>query len=515
MKPLNADTPGCDPISSNCVIWQGPDIACIGLCKGDTVSNVVYKLGLELCKVLETLDIETYDISCLLIGGCGPEDFQALIQLLIDKICALEAAQALGGGDPSNPSSGVPSGIPINARIYAGNNIPDTILAFNKEFQYVNAQGDTVDRGQAVDLIYTAASKIQTIVGRLNTVDAALVNHNNRITELEDQFPIPSAPLPTINPICVLAGPQSLGTVVIELEKGFCELQSATGSPQDLYNSIVAQCAGLNGSARLEGSGTMDGIAGWNNAVTNLAGTINNIWLSYCDARAAILSLKNIVQSTSCDALIITLQGTLTDPNTLKIFLSGTYPGGFQETNPLGSPTTITDSSGNSLTLNIPIVANLNDPAGYTVNLAVTPVNGNSNLIITMPISFTDGDSVCSNVLTEVVISTENCPTVSLVPTQTTIAWSFTYLGGAASIDVVLYDGTGTIQINNQVSVVTGATTLNGIFSGLIGGIQYKVRLEITPSGAPEETLCPFGNIATLTPSCLPPLNSTANLTIP
>ena len=32
---------GCNPVSSNCVVWQGPDLACIDLCKGDTVSNVV------------------------------------------------------------------------------------------------------------------------------------------------------------------------------------------------------------------------------------------------------------------------------------------------------------------------------------------------------------------------------------------------------------------------------------------------------------------------------------------
>jgi len=79
----------------------------------------------------------------------------------------------------------------------------------------------------------------------------------------------------------------------------------------------------------------------------------------------------------------------------------------------------------------------------------------------------------------------------------------------------VLYDGTGTVIISNQVNVVTGAESLAGTFAGLIGGIQYKVRLEITPTGAPEATLCPFGNITTLTPACIPPQNSTANLTIP
>jgi len=44
----NKSTP-CSVISSNCVSWQGPDIPCIGLCKGDTVTDVVAKLGELVC----------------------------------------------------------------------------------------------------------------------------------------------------------------------------------------------------------------------------------------------------------------------------------------------------------------------------------------------------------------------------------------------------------------------------------------------------------------------------------
>ena len=47
MKPLNLDNKPCSPISSNCVIWQGPDIPCIKLCTGDTVSDVVAKLATD------------------------------------------------------------------------------------------------------------------------------------------------------------------------------------------------------------------------------------------------------------------------------------------------------------------------------------------------------------------------------------------------------------------------------------------------------------------------------------
>ena len=83
MKPLNLDNSPCSPISSNCVIWQGPDIPCIKLCTGDTVSDVIFKLATELCTIIDQLNVSNYDLSCFNLTACPPEDFQALIQFLI------------------------------------------------------------------------------------------------------------------------------------------------------------------------------------------------------------------------------------------------------------------------------------------------------------------------------------------------------------------------------------------------------------------------------------------------
>ena len=71
MLPINnKDSMPCTPISSNCVIWQGPDIECINLCNGDTVSQVVYKLATELCTLIDTAcecnpDLTGLDPGCL------------------------------------------------------------------------------------------------------------------------------------------------------------------------------------------------------------------------------------------------------------------------------------------------------------------------------------------------------------------------------------------------------------------------------------------------------------------
>jgi hypothetical protein len=86
MKPLNLDKSSCNPISSNCVIWGGPDIECINLCKGDTITDVVYKLALELCIIMDTLNVSNYDVECLDLA-CEPKDFAELIQAIISKLC--------------------------------------------------------------------------------------------------------------------------------------------------------------------------------------------------------------------------------------------------------------------------------------------------------------------------------------------------------------------------------------------------------------------------------------------
>jgi hypothetical protein len=86
MKPLNFDNSPCSPISSNCVIWQGPNLDCIKLCTGDTVSDVVAKLATELCTIMDQLNISNYDLSCFDLVGCKPDTYQAFLQFLIDQV---------------------------------------------------------------------------------------------------------------------------------------------------------------------------------------------------------------------------------------------------------------------------------------------------------------------------------------------------------------------------------------------------------------------------------------------
>ena len=78
---------GCNPVSSNCVIWQGPDIPCITLCRGDSISDVTYKVATELCTLVDQLDITGFDVSCFPPICPKPENIHDLIQFIIDQLC--------------------------------------------------------------------------------------------------------------------------------------------------------------------------------------------------------------------------------------------------------------------------------------------------------------------------------------------------------------------------------------------------------------------------------------------
>jgi hypothetical protein len=99
MIPTNKDNnAGCTPLSSNCVIWQGPDIPCIKLCKGDSVSDVVARLADELCTVLDYLKVDSYDLECFNPVCPKLDDFHDLIQFIITKLCDLQTCCDSQGG---------------------------------------------------------------------------------------------------------------------------------------------------------------------------------------------------------------------------------------------------------------------------------------------------------------------------------------------------------------------------------------------------------------------------------
>lgn len=495
MKPLNNDNPGCNPISSNCVIWQGPDIPCIKLCKGDTVSDTVYKLATELCSILEQLDITTYDLSCLNLTECAPKDFHALIQLLIQKICDLNECCANTGEN-------------IRTSI-----CPDEcIVPVCKDFVTQDPYGNLVTTMALKDYVIAIGNRVCTIIAQINTINNALQDLDIRVTYIEENCcNQPTPALPSVLSSCI-GTPGNLYVLddfVKQLELAFCELRTATGTATEIYLAISKECAGLDGEAQLSGSGTMSSIPGWVNIANygTAADAINNIWLTICDMRNAIKYIQDNCCPTACSEFLLTTSVTY-DGTVLTIYFTGTIPLGFNSCAALGTLITITDSSANVYTqyVNIPAVIN---GGGIAITIATTALNPASpTYTITGSVCITDGTSQCVSGINYIVNNESNCPTLELTSTTSNVTYQFV---GIAGTTYTIYlrntcDQGSYVLYNTHSPVVTG--TITGTFTPLPSGTNYIVQVKV------NDTYCPCLPVITEPGVCNPPTDPTSEINI-
>lgn len=503
MKPTNSKSQGCDPVSSNCVIWQGPDLPCINLCKGDTVSDVVYNMAVELCKLQDALTVgSNYDLSCFNLTSCNPTTFPQLLQFMLDRLCAVEKCS--GCVPDCNGNTPTPSGPGTSG-------CPDCELTLAPCFQFTNGIGDTVTTLQLTEYITAIANKVCTLSGNTTTNNSSINSLGGRVTNLEQDVDIIQQNqyvAPTVTPTCVLpAVPTSLENLLTALEQQFCTLRGATGTSTDIFLNIAKQCPNLNTSPQLGPSGgIMSSIPGWAVSVNTLADSIGNLWLTICDMRAAIQNIQANCCPTACSGITLSLAATYdSGSEVLNVIVNGTIPGGFTQCS--GSTNIrVSDSTGNSINVPFDLITYLNNPTGYPVGLGATILNTALDFTIVVEPCLTDGTSTCESYLSYVYYNTPSCPSVTLTPFTNSIQYDFVSQVGNYTYTMELYDVTGTILITSNTFISTAAVPVSGTLTGLGGGTSYKFRVSVVPTGCMTcvTTHCPFSNVATLPVPCLP-----------
>ena len=289
MKPLNLDNSPCSPTSSNCVIWQGPDLPCIKLCKGDTVTDVIAKLATELCTIMDMLNVSNYDLSCFNLTACGPNDFQALVQFLIDQICSLQN-QVTTVSDPStSPIVNVPKSTSA-----------DTLVTVADCFVVGGVTVMTVSEyAQAI------GTKVCSIASQISVINAQIVDLEVRVTNLENT-PIPTPTIPSFTLSCqigTLAGGSTnfINTILQEyINNVWCSYVTATGSTADILSAVSAICI-TDTDLQLTNGAAFSTNPFWiqNSSYSTLADAVNNLWVALCDIYTYASSLAVTVESTS------------------------------------------------------------------------------------------------------------------------------------------------------------------------------------------------------------------------
>lgn len=496
MKPLNIDKSGCSNTSSNCVVWQGPDIPCISLCKGDSITEVVYKLATELCTIMDTFDMNEYDLKCFAGGACKPETFKEFIQLVINKICYVqECSGCLNSCDPCNTT--VTPTVPVVPPSSGG----DPVVPIAPAFVYVNQYGDTVTTMKTSEYAVTIGNRVSNIVTTISTINATLANHNTRIIALETAPP-PVYPTPIIVPVCVTTPiPTDAFTVLSALEQQFCELRTATGMPNNIFTNVGKEPSGLANAPALNNPLTRLGaLTGFTSVVANEADSIGNIWIVLSDMRLAVKNIIDNYLPSDCASIGLDLFASYA-ASVVTIYINGTIPGTFSNTFPTGTIFTISDDFGASMKVTVNVISILNVVGGFPINLTGSGLNLSSNLTITASPSFTSTvtKSQCQSTLQFVVVNQANCAVVTYGTTSPAqIDYSYTTAAITATYKVELWDALTNVLVGSYAVANTIVQTVTGSFLPafpVVALTQYRLRLVVTINSV--DTYCDFTLVTT------------------
>ncbi len=407
MLPLKSNTAeqGCSPVSSNCVIWQGPNLSCINLCNGDTVSDVVYKIATNLCAIQNALDLKDVDLSCL-VTFCTSSNpapttktLPAVLDFIVKKICCLE--------DLIPPSGG-------SGTTYTEPNLTlPTCLQYNDP-----STGQPVTQLILNQYVLRLANQFCALKVTVDTHTTQITSLTTRVTALEAR-PIP-IPLPTVTPNCILTPGVAtpMATVLDELEAQYCLLRGVLGTNTQITAATAAQCAGLSSAAALSQPGVMSGISGWNSSVTNMAQAFQNLWITVCDMRAVIGDLKNCCSQVDCTQFILNYTASANSDRTQITldFNPGTIiPAGFANA-VAGSSVVISDGTNSkTFTLNLVSLAASGEFIATVAGGSVVGVALNTSQPYTVTVNGNitkDGQS-CSKTVNKTI--SVPCPIVSNV----------------------------------------------------------------------------------------------------
>ena len=417
----NSNKENCSPVSSNCVIWQGPDLPCLNLCKGDSVSDVVYKVAVEICNLKDSIGISDVDMTCLLkICSTTPKPAQTLaniLELLITKVCCLSDF--------------------VNTLPRTQNTYTEPTLTLAPCFQTV---------GGPTSLLHSQYTlKIATLVCSINTTVGL---YGGSISQLQsDVYALqnPVVVTPTYSS-CLLGGIQTIPAILTNLESTFCTYIAPVGplgSVASLNSGINSQCKNLNTTGKLLSTGqyiTSLGPVKWKSTPSTVGDAITNLWALVCDLRDAVKLIQDNCCKVNCNSIIVDFSYQWIDRNTLRLFFYNKtiVPGSFYDCDQVrGTVFTVTDGLGNTTPLTI-LFRQSGGTTGILDDTTITPFQSytwtsigsttsldvTTGLTITGDACFTDGSVSCIKCVSKYIGAyiNKDCCTIT-AKTATTIAY--------------------------------------------------------------------------------------------
>jgi hypothetical protein len=281
----------------------------IEICKGDSINIALYELFKMMCQLLEKTDISLIDSTCLFDLPSEPDTFEELLNLIIQKLCDQDiTVLSLEDVENRTYSANLP---------YCLQNVNDVLTVTKLPIdQYFNKVAFSMC--EPIAQLDDNLIEIADIQVQIALLDAEITAVCAPIAGLE-VTPVCSAP----------AIPTLINKALEALESAFCSYRNFTGTPDELSKAIALDCPNLNTLSALSNTNTMSDIYGWVNTPTNVAQSMNNLWLTICDIRSAIRNiLIGCCVDSPCLSFIVFYELQF-DPNNQWmdiVFNDGVYP---------------------------------------------------------------------------------------------------------------------------------------------------------------------------------------------
>lgn len=313
MLPIKSNTTssGCTPTSSDCVIWQGPNIPCINLCTGDSISDVTFKIAEKLCAIQGVYDLSPLQLNdlatfCTTIAG-PPTGTNKTLLAVLDYI--------------------VKKVVCVNTKVDAiipGTSYTEPFLSLPTCLRYPDPVNSAVTVTQLQTSQYTLrlGNQFCELKQVLETQIGIIAQNTKDIAELKAK----SAPaLPTVNPSCDY--PQysitknsvtQMNQLLTAVEADLCSFRKAVGTNSTIaaatgkYAGSLCNVPDLSEAKSIARPTTsMAGAySAWIKTPTTLSDSFSNLWLTVLDMRCAIDALRTCCGKVDCSKVIFAFKAT-------------------------------------------------------------------------------------------------------------------------------------------------------------------------------------------------------------
>ncbi len=389
----------CTPVSSSCVIWNGPKITCIDQCQGDSIEDVVYRLGQVVCSLSE---IQSGDCNCddkvtSQTFSCYNTDYntntgvttytlttEQMLEWLFTNLICIKGEYEITYQDVLDKikSLSLPLALPEYLQ-YKEDGQTITELTYE---EYILLLAEWVC--DLYDTLVTQQSNITTIQKDISIIRQWIDNYKepNKLT-ITSGCASAANPGETVN----------IDTAFERFEACYCDYISVLGSTTKWTTAMSAMCPNLATEPQMQDLDLdMKDLADWIPNPNTVAENYNNLWLSVCDLRTALQTLLESKAILPC-VLISPNSVTIDSYNTISANISWTTSSLTNIQSPIGFSLEIWEWNGT--TEGNLVYSNTYGDDVFTANVISTSIIAGREYIVKIKALYSCGESSAITVI--------------------------------------------------------------------------------------------------------------------